>query len=96
MVKYNIVNDLSHLKEGDIAFSTIDGHVQVTHIDTRGILFTTNDGGSCLVDLSGRTLNKVKHNPVLFESIVTAIGYFSYYYNYMLNDRTIANKYTGV
>jgi len=96
MIKYNITNDLSHLKEGDTTFHTLYGHVVITSVNKDVIVFNATEDVFQSVDTTGRIIDTLKTNPVLFESVVTCVNYFSYYYNYMLNDRTISNKYTGI
>ena len=87
--KYSIGNDLSAVKEGDLVFHTERGCIVVglvtdTHIfDEVGTKF----------DKHGKDVHSIGYPdrvfPVLFSAIVDVIGYFTYYFHYMQNDRNI-------
>lgn len=89
---YSIGNDLSYVKPGDLAFHTERGYINVHHIKDDGSIVDDLAG---VWDKTGRDPHAVGYPnvmPVLFESIVAAIGYFTYYQHFMTNDRNLDPK----
>lgn len=87
--KYSIGNDLNRVKGGDLVFHTERGFIEIDHVtdeyiyDTVGTRFDKNGKDPSSVGYPTNVF------PVIFYAIVDVIGYFTYYFHYMQNDRNI-------
>ncbi len=87
--KCSIGNNLNHVKGGDLVFHTERGYLEIDHVtdeyiyDTVGTRFDKNGKNPYSVGYPTNVF------PVLFDSIISSINYFTYYQHYMTNDRNI-------
>ena len=88
---YSIGNDLSYVKPGDLVFHTQYGYLEVYHsLENDESIILEN--GFLVVDKDGRDYGAADYPnvfPVVFESIIAAIGYITYYQHFMTNDRNL-------
>jgi len=77
------------VKPGDLVFHTEMGYLEVAHIMENGSIVIKGDK---VFDRIGKDPNSANYPdvlPVLFESIIAAIGYITYYQHFMTNDRNL-------
>lgn len=81
--KYSIGNSLNHVKDGDLVFHTKRGFIEIDHVTDEYIY----DNVGTKFDKNGKYPTSIL--PVLFESIIAAINYLTYYQHFMTNDRNL-------
>jgi len=91
--QYSIENNLKHVKLNDLIYHSVCGYLKVIDVnekegiltDERYVRYSIKDGRIVYPD--GHT--NLSENSAIFEGIIYAINYFTYYQHFMTNDRNL-------